>query len=195
MSKTPSPVSVELIQNKIFIIRGKKVMFDKDLAELYGVETFRLNEQVRRNIKRFPPDFMFQLTKAEFENLISQFAISSWGGTRKLPMVFTHEGISMLSGVLHSPRAIQVNIQIMRTFTGLFEMMSTHKELAKKIEELERTFTNKFADHDKKFSLIFRAIKELISDKEEAKKKKGPMGFVVLGALRNPLKNIQRVFI
>ncbi len=106
----------EVITSKIYLIRGEKVMLDSDLAELYGVETRRLNEQVRRNISRFPEDFMFQLTEAEFENLKSQFATSSWGGRRKLPNVFTEHGVLMLSSVLNSEKAIKVNIQIMRIF-------------------------------------------------------------------------------
>lgn len=155
--------SIEVVQNKIYLIRGKKVMFDKDLAQLYGTETFRLNEQVKRNSKRFPSDFMFQLTKKEFDNLISQFAISKWGGTRKLPYVFTEQGVAMLSSVLNSERAIEVNIQIMRVFTRLREMMITHKDLAHKLEGMERQLNN----HEKKIVLIFDAIKRLLMEKEE----------------------------
>ncbi len=103
----------ELISNKIYFIRGTKVMLDRDLAELYGVLTGNLNKAVKRNIKRFPEDFMFQLTKEEFENLIFQFGTSSWGGTRSLPYAFTEQGVAMLSGILNSDRAINVNIQIM----------------------------------------------------------------------------------
>ena len=108
----------EFINSKIYVIRDKKVMLDRDLAELYDVETCRLNEQVKRNIDRFPADFMFQLSQKEFENLKSQIATSSWGGRRKLPYAFTEQG-AMLSGVLHSDRAIKVNIQIMRVFTRM----------------------------------------------------------------------------
>ena len=168
-------VPVEVIQNKIYLIRGHKVMFDEDLAKLYGVLTKRLNEQVKRNEKRFPGDFMFQLTNQEFDNLKSQFATSSWGGRRKLPLVFTEQGVSMLSSVLNSDRAIEVNIQIMRTFIKLREMMLSHKDLAHKIEALER----KFMEHDRKFIVVFNAIKQLLKEKEEPPKKKGPMGFVV----------------
>ena len=113
-------------------------MLDEDLAELYGVETRRLNEQVKRNIARFPEDFMFQLTNEEYENLKSQIATSNWGGRRKLPYAFTEQGVAMLSGVLNSERAIIVNIQIMRVFTRIRELLETHKEILKKLEQLER---------------------------------------------------------
>ena len=151
-------LAVEIIATKIFEIRGRKVMLDKDLAALYGVKTFRLNEQVKRNLKRFPEDFMVQLTKEESTNLISHFAISSWGGTRKLPFVFTQEGVAMLSSVLNSERAIKVNIQIMRAFVKLKELLLTHKDLAIKIDALER----KYNDHDQKIKAIFNAIKKLL---------------------------------
>ncbi len=173
MSKSEIAVPVEVIQNKIYLIRGRKVMFDKDLAILYGVLTSQLTRQVRRNIERFPDDFLIQLTREELDNLMCQFGTSSWGGTRKLPMAFTEEGIAMLSGVLHSPRAIQVNIQIMRTFTKLRELMFFNKDLARKIEDLERNFQ----DHDKKIALIFEAIKRLLKENEEPSKSKVPFGF------------------
>ncbi len=156
-------VPVEIIQNKIYLIHGKKVMLDRDLAELYKVQTFRLNEQVKRNIKRFPEDFMFQLTKQEFDNLISQIAISSWGGTRKLPYVFTELGVAMLSSVLNSDRAIEVNIQIMRVFTKLREMMISHKDLARKIDDLEK----KFQTHDQKIIQIFETIRRMMAVPEQ----------------------------
>ena len=141
-------------------------MLDKDLAELYGVVTHRLNEQVKRNKKRFPKDFYFQLTQTEFENLISHFAISRWGGTRKRPYAFTQDGVAMLSSVLNSDRAIDVNIQIMRTFTKLREMLASHKDLARKIEELEL----KFRGHDEKFVLVFEAIRGLMQEEEKPKR-------------------------
>ncbi|MDH4027535.1 MAG: ORF6N domain-containing protein [Nitrospirota bacterium] len=115
----------EIIEQKILLIRGYKVMLDRDLALLYDVETKVLNKAVRRNIERFPSDFMFQLTKDEFDNLKFQFGTSSWGGTRKLPLVFTENGVAMLSTVLSSKRAIQVNIQIMRTFTKIRKMLAS----------------------------------------------------------------------
>ena len=151
-------IAVEVVATKIFEIRGKKVMLDRDLAELYGVKTFRLNEQVKRNIRRFPEDFMFRLAKEEAEILTSHFAISRWGGARKLPHVFTQEGVAMLSSVLNSERAIIVNIQIMRAFVKLKELLLTHKELVTKIDELER----KYNDHDQKIQAIFEAIRQLM---------------------------------
>ena len=112
----------EIIMNKIYLIRDQKVMIDRDLAELYGVETKVLKQQVKRNVERFPGDFMFELTKGEFDNLRSQFVTSSWGGARYLPMVFTEQGVAMLSSVLRSQQAIRVNIQIMRIFTKIREI-------------------------------------------------------------------------
>ena len=136
----PDIIPPEAVINKIYVFRDVKVMLDRDLAELYGVETRRLNEQVKRNINRFPLDFMFQLDKKEFENLISQNATSNQGGVRKLPYVFTEQGVSMLSSVLNSERAINVNIQIMRTFTKLRQMLSSHEDLRKKIESMEKLY-------------------------------------------------------
>jgi len=147
----------ESITSKIYMIRDTRVMLDEDLAVLYDVETRRLNEQVKRNRDRFPLDFMFQLTKEEFENLKSQFATSSWGGRRKLPFAFTEQGVAMLSGVLLSDRAIRVNIQIMRVFTRMRELLETHKEILKKLDKLER----KDLEQDKKIILIFEYLKQL----------------------------------
>lgn len=158
----------EPIQNKIFLVRGLKVMFDKDLAALYGVDTGQLNRQVRRNIDRFPPDFLLTLTKQELTILKCQFGISSWGGYRKPPFAFTEHGILMLSSVLNSRRAIQVNIQIMRTFTKLREMLASHKELREKIEAMEKKY-------DRQFQIVFQAIKELLEP--PMPKPKGPIGF------------------
>ena len=132
-------------------------MLDRDLAELYGVTTGNLNKAVSRNIARFPHDFMFQLTKEEFDNLIFQFGISSWGGLRKLPRAFSEQGVAMLSGVLHSERAINVNIHIMRVFTRMREMLVSHKEILYKLEELER----KDIEHDDKIMIILEYIKQL----------------------------------
>jgi len=141
-------------------------MLDRDLAELYGIETRVLKQAVRRNIKRFPKDFMFELTREEFLNLRSQIEISSWGGTRYTPMVFTKQGVAMLSSVLNSDRVIQVNIQIVRTFTKLRKMLSTHEDLKRKIEDME----NKY---DKKFQIVFEVIKKLISEDQKQKRKIG----------------------
>ena len=164
MSKT---TAVEVIATRILEIRGKKVMLDRDLAKLYGVNTKRLNEQVRRNKKRFPEDFMFQLCWEEVESLRSHFATlnsatsadSRRGKHNKyLPCVFTEQGVAMLSSVLNSERAIQVNILIMRAFTKFREILLTHKELAVKIDVLEK----KYAEHDETIKGIFEAIKQLL---------------------------------
>jgi hypothetical protein len=167
MTKEKSIVlSDETIQDKIFLIRGVKVMFDRDLAKLYAVETEQITRQVRRNIDRFPEDFLLQLTKEEFENLIHHFGGSSWGGTRKPPLAFTEHGILMLSSVLNSKRAIQVNIQIMRTFTKLRKLMTEHWDLRKKIEEMEKKY-------DRRFSVVFQTIKRLIESPRKPKKQIG----------------------
>jgi hypothetical protein len=166
-------IPIERITSKIYSIRGFKVMLDRYLSELYGVETRRLNEQVRRNIKRFPDDFMFQLNKEEFENLKSHFATSSWGGTRKLPLAFTEQGVAMLSSVLNSNRAIQVNIQIMRAFSQMRKMLLSHKDLKRKIEIMEKKFAKKYADHDKKINFIFKTLKKMIIEEDKSKRKIG----------------------
>ncbi len=169
---------VEIIQSKIYLIRGRKVMFDNDLAELYGVSTGRLKEQVRRNLRRFPADFMFELTFTEEKSSRSQNATLKRGGNIKYsPYVFTEQGVAMLSSVLNSNRAIDVNIQIMRVFTKLREMMISHTDLTQKIKDLEKEFQNKSQEHDRKFILVFDAIKQLLKEKEESFKNKGPMGF------------------
>lgn len=158
-------VPSEIIENKIYLIRGKKVLVDKDLAELYKVTTSYLNRQVRRNLARFPEDFMIQLTREEFDRLMCHFGISKKGGTRKLPLAFTEQGIAMLSGILNSPRAIQVNIAIMRAFVRLRELMMTHKDLARKIEELEKKYDNQF-------KVVFEAIRQLMTLPPEPPRKK-----------------------
>ncbi|MDD5774293.1 MAG: ORF6N domain-containing protein [bacterium] len=159
-------VSQEKIEQKIFIIRGQKVMFDKELAVLYQITTGNLNKAVSRNLARFPEDFMFQLTKNEIQNLMFQNGISSWGGTRKLPRVFTEHGILMLSSVLNSERAIQVNIQIMRTFTKLRKMLLTYKDLRQQIEKMEKKY-------DYQFEVVFDAIKKLLESPQKPAKKIG----------------------
>ncbi|MCX5687791.1 MAG: ORF6N domain-containing protein [Candidatus Omnitrophica bacterium] len=152
-------VPEEVIEQKIFMIRGHKVMLDRDLAKLYGVETKVLIQAVKRNIERFPEDFMFQLTEDEFNNLRSQFVTSSWGGTRYLPYVFTEQGVAMLSSVLNSAIAIQVNITIMRAFVKLRQILSINKELAHKLAELER----KTEKHNVEIQAIFEAIRKLMA--------------------------------
>ncbi len=162
-----SLVPLEVIEQKILLIKGQKVMLDSDLAALYGVTTKRLNEQVRRNVKRFPADFMYQLSREEFESLKSHFATSSsWGGRRTRPFVFTEQGISMLSSILNSDRAIEVNIQIMSTFVKLREMMLSHKDLTKKLNELEKKY-------DGQFQIVFEAIRQLVEVEEKPKRKIG----------------------
>ena len=178
IKKSEVAVPVEIIQNRIYLIRGRKVMFDKDLAELYAVTTGNLNKAVKRNIERFPGDFMFQLTRQEADSSRFQFGSLNRGQNIKyLPFVFTEQGVAMLSSVLNSKRAIQVNIKIMRVFIQLRELMISHKDLACKIEDFERKFNDKFQEHDKKFFLVFDAIKRLMKETEEDNKKRGPMGF------------------
>ncbi len=162
-------IPYEIIEKNIFFLRDSKVMFDKDLARLYGVSTSNLNKAVNRNIERFPSDFMFQLNKNEFEILKFQFGTSSWGGTRKLPYVFTEQGVAMLSSVLKSKRAVQVNIAIMRTFVKLREMVINNKELSKKLEALEKRFDT----HDLKIKTIFDVIKDLMLPEKDSKPKIG----------------------
>lgn len=159
-------ISTEVIESKILIIRGMKVMLDKDLALLYNIQTRELNKAVNRNKTRFPSDFMFQLTKDEFINLKFQYGTSSWGGTRKLPFAFTEQGVAMLSSVLRSERAVQVNIQIMRAFVKLRKIIATHKELAQKLKELEL----KVESHDENITAIFEAINQLLSPEEKPKR-------------------------
>ena len=160
--------SVEQIESRIFLIRGQKVMLDADLAELYGVETRRLNEQVSRNSERFPEDFMFQLTDEEFANLKSQFATSSWGGRRKLPSAFTEHGAIMSASVLNSPRAVEASVQVVRAFVRLRQMLSSNAELSRKLATLEKKY-------DIQFKAVFVAIRELMTPLEP--KKKRPIGF------------------
>src|SRR5690606_34800447 len=161
-------ISDAVVVNKIYLIRGQKVMLDNDLAELYGVETKRLNEQVRRNIERFPEDFMFQLAENEWEILRSQIATSRWGGRRKLPNVFTEHGVLMLSSVLNSKQAVQVNIQVVRVFTRLRQLVSEHSELKLEIEEIKKKLNN----HDKNIEVVFSYLDELIDKKAMPKSRK-----------------------
>jgi len=157
----------EIIENKIYILRGKKVILDSDLSSLYGVETKVLKRAVKRNIERFPDDFMFELNKEEMEILRCQFGTSSYGGRRYLSYAFTEQGVAMLSSVLNSKKAIRVNIQIIRTFYKLREMVVSNKELNKRIDDLERKY-------DKRFRVIFENIKLMI---QEDAKPKAEIGF------------------
>jgi hypothetical protein len=181
LTETSLSASVQLIERRIYLIRGQKVMLDFDLAELYGVTTSRLNEQVSRNKKRFPDDFMFRLTKGEAEALRSQFAISNMerpefagknenlrsqiltsssgkGGRRHLPYAFTEQGVAMLSGVLNSEQAIEVNIAIMRAFVRLRQMLETNEELNRKFAAVIK----KLSAHDKYFRVVFDELKKLM---------------------------------
>lgn len=151
-------VSHETIERKIYLIHGKKVMLGRDLASLYGVETKALHRAVKRNADRFPDDFMFLLTNKEVTDLRCQIGTSSWGGRRYLPYAFTEHGILMLSSVLNSPRAVQVNIHIMRAFVKQREVLSTHKDLRIRVDELEKKYDNQF-------QVVFKAIKMLLDDK------------------------------
>ena len=164
MSKEIS-IPDDIISSKIYLIRNQKVMLDRDLAELYKVETKQLKRQVRRNIERFPKDFMFELDKEEFENLRSQFGTSNWGGTRYVPMAFTEQGVAMLSSVLNSPTAIKVNIQIIRVFTKIRQMLSDTLNLKLEIEEIKKKLSN----HSKNIELVFSYLDELIEKKENPK--------------------------
>jgi len=165
-------IAVDVVAKKILLLRGLKVMLDSDLAELYGVETFNLNKAVKRNSARFPSDFMFRLTAKELNLLRFQLGTSKGrGGRRYLPYVFTQEGVAMLSSVLRSQRAVRVNIQIMRAFVRLRDILAVHKDLAHRLEALEK----KFDTHDSQFKVVFDAIRDLMRQPE---KPKGRIGFV-----------------
>ena len=161
-------VAVERIESRIFMLRGHKVMLSPDLADLYEVEPRALVQAVKRNIERFPADFMFQLNAREFEHLKSQFVISSWGGLRRAaPYAFTEQGVAMLSSVLRSKRAVLVNVEIMRAFVRLRQMLAAHADLARKLAALEKRY-------DAQFKVVFDAIRELMTPPTE---KKRPIGF------------------
>ena len=166
-------VMEQKILNRIYVVRGQKIMLDEDLAEMYKVETKRLNEQVKRNQKRFPRDFMFTLTEKEYENLKSQFATSSWGGRRKLPNAFTEQGIAMLSSILNSDVAIAVNIRIIRVFTKLREYALTHKEILLQLAKLEKEVKGNSKDIEN----IFMVLKELIEKQSKPVQPRNTIGF------------------
>jgi hypothetical protein len=165
-SRAPE-ITAEYIAAAIFFLRGQKVMLDVHLAALYGVETKALTRAVRRNISRFPPDFMFQLSNQEFADLRRQFGTSSWGGRRHLPYAFSEQGVAMLSSVLRSERAVQVNIQVVRTFVRLRAILASHEDLARKLASLESRY-------DAQFRSVFDAIRELMSP---ARASRRPIGF------------------
>ena len=162
-------IEYEVVVSNIAVVRGQRVMFAQDLAELYGVETKVLMQAVRRNIDRFPQDFLFQLTNQEFTNLRSQIVTSSWGGTRYLPYAFSEQGVAMLSSVLRSNRAVAGNIEIMRAFVRMRALIEGNRTLAKKITDLEQKY-------DKQFKVVFQAIYDLMDDREKKPKRK--IGFV-----------------
>lgn len=159
-------IPIARIENLILRVRGHNVMLDKDLAELYKVETKYLSRQVTRNIDRFPKDFMFVLTEKEFDNLRCQFGTSRWGGRRYLPRVFTEQGVAMLSSVLRSKRAVKVNIEIIRTFVKLREMLASNAQLSRKLNALERKY-------DTQFKVVFDAIRQLMTPPAAKKKQIG----------------------
>jgi hypothetical protein len=160
----------EIIMNKIYYIRGQKIMLASDLAELYNIETRVLNQSVNRNLKRFPPDFMFQLSENEYLSLTSQFVMSKKGrgGRRVLPFVFTEHGVLMLSSILNSDRAIEVNIQVMRIFTKIRQMLFDNTELRLEIEKIKFKINNQ----DKNMEIVFRYLDKLIDRKEEPQERK-----------------------
>lgn len=164
---------IESIASKIYMIRGHKVMLDADLAELYGVTTKRFNEQIRRNLERFPSDFMFQLTNDEYTSLRSQIATSNTasgrGGRRHLPLVFTEHGAIMAAAVLNSQRAVDTSIYVVRAFVKLREMLAGHKQFAERLEDLEKRLT----EHDENFRIVFQAIKQLLKEDKKPKRKIG----------------------
>lgn len=164
-----SIIPVERIERSIFFVRGHKVMLDSDLAKLYGVATKALNRALVRNRDRFPEDFVFQLSKDEVENLRSQIGTSRWGGRRYLPYAFTEQGVAMLSGVLRSKRAVQVNVEIMRTFVRLRQLLASNSQLARKLDALEKKY-------DAQFKVVFDAIRQLMTPPEPKKRK---VGFLV----------------
>ena len=160
-------IPTERIERRILLIRGQKVMLDSDLAELYGVETKVLNRAVRRNLSRFPQDFMFQLTREESENLRFHFGTSSsWGGRRYNPLAFTEHGALMLASVLNSQRAVEVSVFVVRAFVKLREMLASHRDLARRLEEMEKRY-------DKQFRVVFDAIRELMSPPAKPSRKIG----------------------
>jgi hypothetical protein len=195
MMERLNEVNEEII-SQIYFIRGRKVMLDSDLARIYGVETRVLNQGVKRNLDRFPVDFMFQLSPDEYSNLMSQIVISSsqisnnmkdanlisqnatssWGGRRKLPLVFTEHGTLMLASVLNSPTAIQASIYVVRAFVKLREILSMHNELSERITDLEKRSFKKLEEHSEQLILVFKALRELVQKKDEPRE---PVGFKI----------------
>jgi phage regulator Rha-like protein len=161
--------NLTIIQNKIHEIRGQKVMLDFDLAEIYKVETKMLKRAVKRNLKRFPKDFMFVITKKEWEDLRHQFGTSSWGGTRYMPFAFTEHGVTMLASILNSDRAIKMSIAVVRAFVALKQIALQHKDLAERLEELRTELNERIGEHDTQLAAIYDAIENLLDEKTETK--------------------------
>jgi hypothetical protein len=157
---------VEDITRAILVLHGRRVLFDAELAVLYGVTTRRLNEQVRRNRKRFPDDFLFELTTEEFANLKSRFATSSWGGRRKRPLAFTEHGAIQAATILNCPRAVEMSVYVVRAFVKLREVLSTNRELARRFEQLESRLDSKLTEHDEAIAAILSAIRELMRPRD-----------------------------
>ncbi len=181
MSTAPL-LPLEAITQRIVVLREQKVLIDADLAALYGVETRRLNEQVRRNKARFPEDFIFELTSEEFANLKSQFATSSWGGRRKLPLAFTEHGAIMAATVLNTPRAVEVSVYVVRAFVKLRELVGSHRELARRLGDLEQKTEALAMNHDtfsrntrNQLKQVFDALRELMTPPDPPKR---PIGFI-----------------
>lgn len=170
------PFAIEAIASRIVTLRGERVLLDADLAALYGVETRRLNEQVRRNRRRFPADFIFRLTREELENLMSQFATSRWGGRRKLPYVFTEHGAIQAATILSTRRAVEVSVYVVRAFVQLRGVLAANRELAKRLDELESRIERKFDTHDRVIADILDAIRQLMTPPEPKPKRR--IGFV-----------------
>jgi phage regulator Rha-like protein len=165
-------MEIQVVQNKIVNIRGIKVILDFDLAQLYEVETRVLNQTVKRNIARFPSDFMFQLDKTELENLKSQIVTSSWGGTRKMPFAFTEQGVAMLSGLLNSDKAIKVNIAIMRAFVEIRNLLSYKNELSQQLKELRQELEARLGEQDTQIIEIYNVLDQLMEQKTETQERK-----------------------
>jgi hypothetical protein len=172
----PRPFAIDAIAGRIAVLRGERVLLDADLAALYGVETRRLNEQVSRNRRRFPPDFIFRLTRRELDNLMSQFATSSWGGRRKLPYAFTEHGAIQAATILNTRRAVQVSVYVVRAFVQLRGVLAANRELAKRLDELEASIEQKLDTHDRVIADILDAIRQLMTPPDPQARR--PIGFI-----------------
>lgn len=174
--RSPGPLAIEAIASRIVTLRGERVLLDADLAALYGVETRRLNEQVRRNRRRFPADFIFRLTREELENLMSQFATSRWGGRRKLPLAFTEHGAIQAATILNTRRAVEVSVYVVRAFVQLRGVLTASREMVKRLDELEARIERKLSTHDRAIAEILEAIRQLMTPPDPKPKRR--IGFV-----------------